>query len=93
MHSFTFRGFPPRKSGARRRFLAVDQESPHTLIFYESPYRLEGLLEDALAVFGDRQAALAHETDQALRERATGQPVGIAGPGARRSSRGGSTWW
>jgi len=60
-HSFTFRGFPPRKSGKRQRFLAVDAESPHTLIFYESPYRLEGLLSDALAVYGDRPAALANE--------------------------------
>jgi 16S rRNA (cytidine1402-2'-O)-methyltransferase len=61
VHSFTYRGFPPRKSGARRNFLAVDAESPHTLIFYESPYRLVGLLTDALAVYGDRDAALAHE--------------------------------
>ncbi|HEY3342439.1 MAG TPA: ribosomal RNA small subunit methyltransferase I, partial [Anaerolineae bacterium] len=61
VHSFTFRGFPPRKSGARRRFLAVDQTMPHTLIYYESPYRLEGLLEDAIAVFGDRPAALAND--------------------------------
>ncbi len=28
VHSFTFRGFPPRKAGPRRRFLAVDQDSP-----------------------------------------------------------------
>jgi 16S rRNA (cytidine1402-2'-O)-methyltransferase len=61
VHSFTFRGFPPRKSAARRRFLEVDRESPHTLIFYESPYRLKGLLEDALAVYGDRQAAVAND--------------------------------
>lgn len=60
-HSFTFRGFPPRKSGKRQRFMAVDAESPHTLIFYESPYRLEGFLTDALAVYGDRPAALANE--------------------------------
>ncbi|HEX6383841.1 MAG TPA: 16S rRNA (cytidine(1402)-2'-O)-methyltransferase [Anaerolineae bacterium] len=60
-HAFTFRGFPPRKSGKRRRFLAVDQESPHTLVFYESPYRLRAFLEDALEVYGDRQAALANE--------------------------------
>jgi len=60
-HSFTFRGFPPRKSGKRRRFLEVDADSPHTLIFYESPYRLRAFLEDALAVFGDRQAAAANE--------------------------------
>jgi 16S rRNA (cytidine1402-2'-O)-methyltransferase len=60
-HSFTFRGFPPRKSGKRQRFLAVDAESPHTLVFYESPYRLQAFLQDALAVYGDRSAALANE--------------------------------
>lgn len=61
VHSFTFRGFPPRKPGARRRFLAIDQYAPHTLIFYESPYRLAAFLHDALEVFGDREAALASE--------------------------------
>lgn len=61
VHSFTFRGFPPRKSGARRRFLAVDQDSPHTLIFYESPYRLQAFLADALHVFGNRPAAVAND--------------------------------
>ena len=61
LHSFTFRGFPPRKSGARRRFLEVDRDSPHTLIFYESPFRLLAFLDDALAVYGDRPAALAND--------------------------------
>lgn len=60
-HSFTFRGFPPRKSGKRQRFLATDRDSPHTLIFYESPHRVKALLNDALAVYGDRPAALANE--------------------------------
>ncbi len=61
LHSFTYRGFPPHKGGPRRRFLEVDRDSPHTLVFYESPYRLEAFLQDALAVYGDRRAALAHE--------------------------------
>lgn len=61
VHSFTFRGFAPRKSAARRRFMAIDRESPHTLIFYESPYRLEAFLIDALEVFGDREAAIAND--------------------------------
>lgn len=61
VHSFTFRGFPPRKPGARRRFMTVDAASPHTLIFYESPYRLTAFLDDALAVFGDRRAAVAND--------------------------------
>ncbi|HOM67920.1 MAG TPA: 16S rRNA (cytidine(1402)-2'-O)-methyltransferase, partial [Brevefilum fermentans] len=60
-HSFTYKGFPPRKSAARRRFISVDAESPHTLIFYESPHRVRAFLADALAVLGDRQAALAND--------------------------------
>ena len=61
LHSFTFRGFPPHKSGPRRRFLALDQDSPHSLIFYESPHRIPAFLEDALDLYGDRQAALLRE--------------------------------
>ena len=61
VHSFTFRGFPPRKSGPRRRFFEVDCDSPHTLVFYESPHRLVATLRDALAVFGDRVSAVAND--------------------------------
>src|SRR5258708_22518842 len=61
VHSFTFRGFPPRKSASRRRFIEVDKESPHTLIFYESPYRLKAFLQDALEVLGDREATIAND--------------------------------
>lgn len=61
VHSFTFRGFPPRKSGPRRKFLAIDRGSPHTLLYYESPYRLEAFLRDCTTVFGDRPAALAND--------------------------------
>jgi 16S rRNA (cytidine1402-2'-O)-methyltransferase len=60
-HSFTFRGFPPRKPGKRRHFLEADQTSPHTLIYYESPHRLLAFLQDALDIFGDRPAVLANE--------------------------------
>ena len=60
-HSFTFRGFPPRKSGARQRFFSVDAVAPHTLIYYESPHRLLATLRDALTVFGDRRAAIAND--------------------------------
>jgi 16S rRNA (cytidine1402-2'-O)-methyltransferase len=61
VNSFTFRGFAPHKGGPRRRYLEVDSQSPHTLIFYESPYRLQAFLQDALAVFGDRRAAIAND--------------------------------
>ncbi len=61
VHSFTFRGFPPHKGGPRLHFLEADKDSPYTLIYYESPYRLKAFLDDALAVFGDRRAAIAND--------------------------------
>jgi 16S rRNA (cytidine1402-2'-O)-methyltransferase len=61
VHSFTFRGFPPRKSGPRKRWMEIDQKSPHTLIFYESPHRLVAFLRDALEVYGDRSAVIAND--------------------------------
>lgn len=59
--SYTFKGFPPRKPGPRKRFLDMDRELPHTLVIYESPYRVAALLKDALEVLGDRQAAVCIE--------------------------------
>jgi 16S rRNA (cytidine1402-2'-O)-methyltransferase len=61
VHSFTFRGFPPHKSGGRRKFLQADADSIYTLVYYESPYRIKEFLKDALDVFGDRQASLAND--------------------------------
>lgn len=59
--SYTFKGFAPRRPGQRRQFLLIDAESPHTLVFYESPFRLGKLLAEALAVYGDRPAAVCLE--------------------------------
>jgi 16S rRNA (cytidine1402-2'-O)-methyltransferase len=96
LHSFTFRGFPPRKSGARQRWLAIDKESPHTLVFYESPYRVAALLEDALAVYGDRPAALANDltkfheaVDPRLTLRAAGASAGHGQAARGVCARGG----
>jgi 16S rRNA (cytidine1402-2'-O)-methyltransferase len=61
VYSFTFRGFPPHKTGARRRFITADLESPYTLVYYESPHRLKEFLRDALEILGDRPAALAND--------------------------------
>jgi 16S rRNA (cytidine1402-2'-O)-methyltransferase len=61
LHSFVFRGFPPHKPIARRKFLTADAESPYTLVYYESPYRLAAFVQDALEVFGDRQASVSND--------------------------------
>ncbi|HET9109191.1 MAG TPA: 16S rRNA (cytidine(1402)-2'-O)-methyltransferase [Ktedonobacterales bacterium] len=78
-HAFTFRGFAPRKPGARRRFLAVDGDSPHTLIFYESPYRLQAFLAAALEVYGDRRAAIANDLTKLFESIQRGRLSELAG--------------
>jgi 16S rRNA (cytidine1402-2'-O)-methyltransferase len=58
---FVFEGFLPRKSGERRRRLEELREEQRTLIFYESPHRIEDTLGDMTEVLGSRPAALARE--------------------------------
>lgn len=59
--SYTFRGFPPKKPGRRKQFLADDRDRPHTQIFFESPHRIGKFLADALDVLGDRAAGVCIE--------------------------------
>ncbi len=59
--SFTFKGFPPRKRGQMARFFEEEKTAAHTLIFFESPYRVGKSLEVALEVYGDREAAVCIE--------------------------------
>ncbi|MGV8050519.1 MAG: 16S rRNA (cytidine(1402)-2'-O)-methyltransferase [Anaerolineaceae bacterium] len=61
LHSFVFKGFPPHKEGPRKRFLEQEKLSAHTLVFYESPYRLQAFLKNAIEVFGDRKAVAAND--------------------------------
>ncbi len=58
---YIFKGFAPRKSGRRRRFLEEEADRAHTLVFFESPYRLGKLLAAAHEVLGDRLAAVCIE--------------------------------
>ncbi len=67
--SWTFKGFPPRKPGALRNFFADEAEMPHTLVVYESPFRLGKTLAAAAEVLGDRRAVVCFELTK-LHERA-----------------------
>jgi 16S rRNA (cytidine1402-2'-O)-methyltransferase len=60
-HPFTFLGFPPPKSGRRRRYFGRFRELDHTLVFYESPHRLLASLEDAAEILGPRPAVIGRE--------------------------------
>ncbi len=60
--SFAFEGFLPSKQGARQQALQDVVAETRTLIFYESPRRLQATLQDMMAVFGEqRLVCLARE--------------------------------
>lgn len=59
--SWTFLAFPPRKPGALHRFFADEAQAPHTLVVYESPFRIGKTLAAAAEALGPRQAAVCLE--------------------------------
>jgi 16S rRNA (cytidine1402-2'-O)-methyltransferase len=67
-YPFTFAGFAPPKSGKRRTFYQRLGALGHTVVVFESPHRLLASLDDALAVLGNRPAAVARELTKAHEE-------------------------
>ena len=65
---FTFAGFLPAKSAARRKQLEALKTAPGTLIFFESGHRISDMLSDVLAVAGDRNAVIARELTKTYEE-------------------------
>lgn len=61
VHAWTYKGFPPRKPGKRRRFFSDEATSEHTLVFFEAPQRLGSTLRVAFEELGPRQAAVCVE--------------------------------
>ena len=59
--AFAFHGFLPPKAGARTNALKALTDSRETLVFYESPRRLDDTLAAMAEVWGERQAAVALE--------------------------------
>ena len=58
---FVFIGFLPPRTGERHAALHPLAAEPRTLVFYEAPHRLVAMLEDSLAVLGDRHGVVARE--------------------------------
>lgn len=60
--AFTFAGFPPPKSAARRAWLGERAHWPHSLLLYEASHRILGLAGDLPgALGGERIVALSRE--------------------------------
>ena len=85
---FHFIGFLPHKSGQRRNQLATLQQHSGTLVFYESPYRIEKLLEELKEAFPDRQIVLARELTKKFEEYIRGTAAELLEQTKGRSLKG-----
>ncbi|HAJ90815.1 MAG TPA: 16S rRNA (cytidine(1402)-2'-O)-methyltransferase [Rhodospirillaceae bacterium] len=65
---FSFLGFLPSKTKARRDALEVWKNVPSTLVVFESASRLEESCKDILAVLGDRPMTLTRELTKKFEE-------------------------
>lgn len=83
---FMFCGFLPEKPGERRRLLAGLANVPATLIFFESPRRIEAALADVAEVLGPRAVAVTRELTKLHEEALRGAPAEIAALLSERES-------
>jgi 16S rRNA (cytidine1402-2'-O)-methyltransferase len=68
MVPFYFGGFLPVKRGQRRKELAAAGARPCTSIYFESPYRVARMLEDAVAEIPHARLCLARELTKKFEE-------------------------
>ena len=72
---FLFEGFLPLKKG-RQTLLQQLRDEERTMIFYESPYRLNKTLQQFIEYFGaDRQASVSRELTKVFEETRNGTLV------------------
>lgn len=85
---FHFIGFLPHKSGQRRNKLEALKGASGTLVFYESPYRIEKLLGELNEVYPERQVVLARELTKKFEEFLRGTPAELLEIARKRSLKG-----
>ena len=86
---FCFLGFAPAQKTARARFLQAAAALPATLILFESPRRIKGMLDDLVQHFGqERECALCRELTKRHEEIIRGSLGMVANMLAGRELRG-----
>lgn len=85
---FHFIGFLPHKSGQRKNKLESLKTVPGTLIFYESPFRIEKLLGELNDAFPERDLVLGRELTKKFEEFLRGKPRTLLEEAAKRRLKG-----
>jgi len=86
---FAFIGFLPATATARETEIATLKDTPMTLVFYESPKRIQGMLVNLRDIFGeDRDAVVCRELTKKFEEVTRGTLGALADDFASRTVKG-----
>lgn len=87
-HNFVFEGFLPPKKGRQTKLKQLALE-PRTMVFYESPYRLERTLNDLAQHLGaERQASFSREISKKFEDTQRGTLAELAAYAKEKSPKG-----
>lgn len=86
--AFAFHGFLPAKAGARGNALKALGDSRETMVFYESPRRLDDTLAGMALLWPERQAAVALELTKRFERVHRGTLVELAAEFAAGETKG-----
>ncbi len=67
VNRFVYEGFLPLKKGRKTRIAQLESEE-RTLVFYESPHRIQKTTDQLLAAWGDRRCVMARELTKKFEE-------------------------
>ena len=86
---FAFLGFPPVKSGRRRKFFEAIREENKTVFFFESPHRIAKTLPELAEIVGpEAQIAIVREATKLHEEVLRGTAAELAELAEKRDWRG-----
>lgn len=75
--AFSFRGFPPVKSKARKQWFIDVSSTPETTVFFESPHRLRRTLGELAIISGERPIHVCRELTKVHEEIVSGTTATI----------------
>ncbi len=75
---FVMEGFLPRKSSERAKFYEQWAREERTIVFYESPQRLKGVVRELADIFPTRRVAIAREMTKLHEEVLRGRLADVA---------------
>lgn len=79
LNPVTMLGFAPVRTKDRNRFIELIAETPHTVVFFESPHRIRECIRSLGLILGERHIMVARELTKVHQQLLSGTASAVAG--------------